>query len=92
MKDAVLDVLKRGGYLKVIGEENVLPHGADSIAVLYPKLDAGICRRCTARIFPQCSVALPNGMAREVDHGLVQCAGDCVRSCRVVAACGSSAR
>ena len=64
MKDAVYDVLKRGGYLEVIGQDNVLPHGADSIAVLYPKLDSEICRTCTARIFPQCHVALPNGAPR----------------------------
>ena len=64
MKDAVYDVLKRGGYLKVIGQDNVLPHGADSIAVLYPTLDSEICRTCTARIFPQCHVALPNGAPR----------------------------
>jgi len=67
MKDAVRDVLKRGGYLKVIGEENVLPQGADTIAVLYPKLDPEICRHCTARIFPQCHVALPDGRPREAD-------------------------
>lgn len=68
MKDAVRDVLKRGGYLKVIGEENVLPQGADSIAVLYPQLDSEICRNCTARIFPQCGVALPNGTLRAADE------------------------
>ena len=67
MKDAVRDMLERGGYLKVIGQENVLPHGADSIAVLYPKLDSEICRHCTARIFPQCHVALPNGRSRAAD-------------------------
>jgi len=69
MKDAVYDVLKRGGYLKVIGQDNVLPHGADSIAVLYPKLDSEICRTCTARIFPQCHVALPNGEPRGESGG-----------------------
>ena len=67
MKDAVHDVLKRGGYLKVIGEENILAQGADSIAVLYPTLDSEICRRCTARIFPQCHVTLPNGTLRTAD-------------------------
>lgn len=68
MKDAVYDVLKRGGYLKVIGEENVLSQGVDSIAVLYPTLDSEICRRCTARIFPQCHVMLPNGTPRTADE------------------------
>jgi SulP family sulfate permease len=67
MKDAVYDVLKRGGYLKVIGEKNILPHGADSIAIIYPQLDSEICRNCTARIFPQCNVALPDGTPRAAD-------------------------
>jgi SulP family sulfate permease len=65
MKDAVLAVLQRGGYLKVIGQDSVLPQGTDSIAVLYPKLDSEICRRCTARIFPQCNIALPDGTSRD---------------------------
>ena len=69
MKDAVHDVLKRGGYLKVIGEEHVLAQGTDSIAILYPKLDSEICRNCTARIFPQCNAALPNGALRTAKDG-----------------------
>ena len=68
MKDAVYEVLNRGGYLKVIGAENVIAHGADPIAMLYPQLDSEICRHCTARIFPQCHVALPNGMPREAEE------------------------
>jgi len=37
---------------------------ANPIDKLYPQLDAEICRTCTARIFPQCHVALPNGEPR----------------------------
>ena len=64
MKDAVYDVLKRGRYLKDIGAENVISPGPDAIETIYPQLDAGICRRCTARIFPRCHVALPDGEPR----------------------------
>ena len=64
MKDAVHEVLQKGRYLKDIGEGNVLTPKADAVGVIYPKLDSEICRRCTARIFPQCNTALPNGEAR----------------------------
>ena len=40
------------------------PHLRDKshpIDAIYPRLDSEICRTCTARIFPQCHVALPNG-------------------------------
>jgi SulP family sulfate permease len=71
MKDAVRDVLERGGYLKVIGEQNILPQGADSIAIIYPQLDSEICRTCTARIFPQCHVALPDGTPRNDETNIL---------------------
>ncbi len=60
---------RSGGYLNVIGQESILAQGADSIAVLYPKLDPEICRHCTrgSRIFPQCHVALPGGRPRATD-------------------------
>jgi SulP family sulfate permease len=64
VKDAVHGFLKEGGYLKGIGEDHIFPQHADAIAILYPKLDSEICRTCTARIFPQCHVALPNGEPR----------------------------
>jgi SulP family sulfate permease len=64
MKDAVHEVLQRGGYLRDIGEHTILTPQDDVIATIYPKLDSGACRRCTARIFPQCHVALPNGEPR----------------------------
>ncbi len=64
MKDAVRDLLRRGGYMKDIGEENVFEHGADVIAAIYARLDSAACRACTARIFPPCNVALPDGSCR----------------------------
>jgi len=64
MKDAVRDLLRRGGYLKDIGEDNVFAQGTDVIAALYRRLHSGTCRDCTARIFPPCDVALPDGTLR----------------------------
>jgi SulP family sulfate permease len=64
MKDAVLGALQKGGYMRDIGDDHVLVPKADVIGTLYPRLDPEICRRCTARIFPQCHVALPNGEPR----------------------------
>ncbi len=64
MKDAVRDLLRKGGYLKDIGEENVFEQGIDVVGALYARLDAGVCRVCTVRIFPPCNVALPDGEMR----------------------------
>jgi SulP family sulfate permease len=65
VKDAVYELLARGKYLKDIGEQNLFSPKSDTIATLYPQLDPEICRNCTARIFPQCHIALPNGDTRE---------------------------
>jgi sulfate permease, SulP family len=64
MKDAVRQTLDKGGYLKTIGDENIFSQKTDAIASIYPRLDTEICRRCTARIFPQCQPSLPNGELR----------------------------
>ena len=57
----VQQFLEDGPYLPVIGEENIFPTKAHPVDHVYPRLDSEICRTCTARIFPQCHVALPNG-------------------------------
>ncbi len=64
MKDAVRQMLDKGGYLRTIGDENIFSPKTDVIASIYPGLDPEVCRRCTARIFPQCHRSLPNGEAR----------------------------
>lgn len=64
MKDDVREFLRRGGYLKEIGEENLFMPTDDAIAAIYPKLDTEICRQCKVRIFKPCNVALPNGEPR----------------------------
>ena len=64
MKDDVREFLRRGGYLKEIGEQNLFMPTDDPIAAIYPKLDTAICRRCAVRIFKPCNVVLPDGEPR----------------------------
>ena len=60
----VRELLEQGPYLEAIGEENLFPTKSHPVDAIYPQLDSEICRTCTARIFPQCHVALPNGEPR----------------------------
>src|SRR6185295_9309031 len=64
VKDAVRDVLERGGYMEAIGRENVFSPKDDVIGEIYRRLDSDICRASTARIFSECNVRLPNGEPR----------------------------
>ena len=72
LKDEVCDLLERGGYLKVIGEENVFAVKDRVIANIYPKIDTQICRNCPVRIFSECQHYLPNGERRSPDASSAQ--------------------
>ncbi len=55
LKGDVMDVLRRGGYLKRIGEENIFRSKTEAIKqIIAAKLDPERCRVCTVRIFNQC--------------------------------------
>lgn len=64
MQNGVRDLLVKGHYMDAIGENNIFPSKSRPIGTIYPKLDSEICRTCTARIFTQCNIALPNGEPR----------------------------
>ncbi len=64
LKDEVLRLLRRGGYLHDIGEENLFPVKSNAISAIYPKLDVAICRECKLRIFRECQTTLPDGTPR----------------------------
>lgn len=61
MKDAVRELLARGGYLGDIGEGNLFAVKSRPVTEIYHKLDSEICRACRVRIFRECHIALPNG-------------------------------
>ncbi|MEK7835583.1 MAG: SulP family inorganic anion transporter, partial [Pseudomonadota bacterium] len=64
LKDEALRILQRAGYAAEIGGENIFPVKTRAVSAIYRKLDSGICRNCTVRIFRECHVALPNGEPR----------------------------
>jgi len=64
VKDEVRALLERGGYLNALGKENIFPVRHRVLSVVYPKLDATICRNCPVRIFSECQEYLPNGERR----------------------------
>jgi len=64
LKPAVREVLERGGLLKLIGTDSVFDTKDEAIRTIYAQLDSERCRVCTARIFNECQVALPDGTPR----------------------------
>jgi ATP:cob(I)alamin adenosyltransferase len=64
LREAACNMLKKGGYQADIGANNIFAHKPEAIAGIYPRLDSGLCRTCTARIFRECQVRLPNGEVR----------------------------
>ncbi|MEK6700224.1 MAG: SulP family inorganic anion transporter [Nitrospirota bacterium] len=55
LKGDVTDVLRRGGCMKRIGEENIFRSKMEAIARIVPQLDSERCRVCTVRIFNECA-------------------------------------
>jgi len=54
LKSEVLEVLRRGGYLRRIGEENVFRSKNDAVRNIVSRLDPQRCRYCKVRIFNEC--------------------------------------
>ncbi len=67
LKPAVTDVLERGGFVDRIGRHHIFASKDAAIHAIYSRLDSGICRDCTARIFVECQERLPDGSVREAD-------------------------
>ena len=58
------EMLRRSGQVDHVGEDQIFRHKGDAVAAIYPRLDSEICRNCSARIFRECHVALPDGTPR----------------------------
>lgn len=65
VKPGVYDLLRKGGYLNLIGYDHVFASKAEAIQAIVPQLDPDRCRTCTVRVFGECPpleempVALP---------------------------------
>lgn len=57
IKPPVLEMVRRGGYLQIIGEENCFSSPKEAIKTIFTELEDDICRRCTQRIFLECANA-----------------------------------
>lgn len=60
------EMLRRSGQVDTVGEDQIFRHKGEALQAIYPRLDNEICRRCTARIFDECHIALPDGTPRAV--------------------------
>ena len=65
VQPGLCEMLRRSGQVDTVGEEQIFRHKGDAIQAIYPRLDSEICRTCTARVFRECHVALPDGTPRE---------------------------
>ncbi len=65
MKDSARQFLEHGGYMDLIGRDNVFDVRDAPMDRIYPKLDPAICAGCALRIFNQCKARLPDGTLRE---------------------------
>ncbi|MDA8255013.1 MAG: SulP family inorganic anion transporter [Betaproteobacteria bacterium] len=59
------EMLRRSGQVDTVGEDQIFRHKGDAIQAIYPRLDNEICRTCSARIFRECHIALPDGTPRD---------------------------
>jgi SulP family sulfate permease len=63
-KDEIYKFLRKSDKLDDIGEGGFFPTMSNWIKPVYSTLDPEICRNCTARIFSECHIHLPNGEPR----------------------------
>ncbi len=59
LKDSAAKVMKRGGYLDEIGEENIFGSKAEAVTGIFDRLDRNICASCENRIFNECASIEP---------------------------------
>ena len=59
LKDSASKVLRDGGYLDIIGEDNIFDSKEEAISGIFERLDKDICRSCDKRIFSECKTLEP---------------------------------
>ena len=58
LKNEPMDMLRHSGAYDAIGAENFFKLGEDVFGTLFDRLDGGVCRNCTVRIFAPCKRVL----------------------------------
>ncbi len=64
VQPGLCEMMKRSGQVDTVGEDHIFSHKGDAIKAIYARMDNEICRTCTARVFRECHVALPDGTPR----------------------------
>ncbi len=59
LRSPVEDVLRNGGFIAELGEENVIRERREAVAAVFAQLDRSVCARCRARIFEECASLPP---------------------------------
>jgi SulP family sulfate permease len=54
-------LLERGGFLELIGPENIFVAKEEALAKVYARLDKRTCQQCDARVFRECRLASAPG-------------------------------
>ncbi len=59
LRSPVEDVLRNGGFIAALGEENIIRERREAVATVFAQLDRSVCARCRARIFEECASLPP---------------------------------
>jgi SulP family sulfate permease len=55
LKGTARETLRRGGYINVIGQENLFSSKEEAIRLIFQRLDKDCCALCQRRIFRECA-------------------------------------
>jgi SulP family sulfate permease len=55
VKERTFEMLRAGGYLDEIGEENVFDSRSEAFEKITARLDGVVCERCDRRVFAECA-------------------------------------
>ncbi|HSN93420.1 MAG TPA: SulP family inorganic anion transporter [Anaeromyxobacteraceae bacterium] len=59
VKQRTFEMLRAGGFLEDIGEENVFEGRGEALARIASRLDKAVCERCGRRVFAECASPVP---------------------------------
>jgi sulfate permease, SulP family len=69
LKQQARDVLERGGYLDIIGEDHVFSSEMEAIKAILGKADGSECMRCQSHLFAECQQTIAGSVSHESAGG-----------------------